>query len=453
MENAKYFLLYLPNIIAKVYNAHMQLHSQKLRIRNKKFYDEIRGIKKEKILGVAVDWSKSFHKVMVFDFSGKILVKPFEIDTLRKGYDKLLKAVQKQERKIKAKKIFVVIEPSGSWAYSLILNLGKDFEELWLVNPYQTASNRKEKMIIGLKTDDIDLCSLADLLIRGECYKYVKEKEIYTQLKIRTYWRHNKIEMRTRLLNQICQRLGKVYPSVSVMQTGFRKVFDTAAFKCLMHLDKTPTEVLALGKERLKNILPTKAINVRSRHASTIMTAFSKYLSPDDNIVKIELEILKKDIRIYEAIEAEIKVIEDEMTKLVNYTEGKYLLNQISGITDIMIASYIGIIGSVNKYENAKKIFSLSGLAPKIKESGGKAIKGMGMIRKGNKYLGTLLFKMARCAIFNEPYFYAHFIKMRKKKNKPYRKSIASVAKKINNTLFAIIRDKKPFSAPAISAG
>lgn len=431
----------------------MQLHSQKLRIKNKKFYDKIKGLKKERILGVAIDWSKSFHKVMLFDFSGKILIKPFEIDTLRKGYDKLLNTIRKQERKIKARKIFIIIEPSGSWAYSLISNLGKDFEELWLVNPYQTASNRKEKMIIGLKTDDIDLCSLADLLIRGECYKYFEEKEVYIQLKLRAYWRQSKIEMRTKLLNQICNRLGKVYPSVTLRQKGFKAIFNTAVFKCLMHLNRTPTEVLSLDKKRLKSILPAKAVNVTSRYANTIIKAFNNYLPPDDSIVRIELEILKKDIRLYDAVDKEIKVIEDEMIKLINYTEGKYLLNQISGITDIMIASYIGIIGSINKYENAKKIFSFSGLAPKIKESGGRAIKGMGMIRKGNKHLGTLLFKMARCAILNEPYFYAHFFRMRREKNKPYKKAIASVAKKINNTLFAIIRDKKPFIAPAVSAG
>jgi transposase len=356
----------------------MQLHSTKLRIKNKKFYDRLKGIKKEHILGIAIDWAKNFHKVMLFDFNGKILVKPFEIDTLRKGYDKLINTIRKQEQKIRAKKVFIIIEPSGSWAYSLITNLGDDFEELWLVNPYQTASNRKEKMVIGLKTDDIDLCSLSDLLIRGECYKYVKEKEVYTQLKLRAYWRQNKIEIRTRLLNQICHRLGKIYPAVTLRhkeRSPFREAFNTTIFKHLLHLNKTPTEVLSLDKKRLEDILQGKTVQATSRYANIIIRAFSKYLAPRDAIVKMELEILAKDLRLYEIIDKEIKVIENEMLKLVHYTEGKYLLNQIPGITDIMIASYIGIVGSVHKYENAKKIFSLSGLAPKIKESGGRVKK------------------------------------------------------------------------------
>ena len=429
----------------------MYLRSEKLRIKNKKFYDRIKTIKKEKILGVAIDWSKDFHKVMLFNFNGKMLVKPFEIDTLRKGYDQLLKTIYKQQQKIKAKKVFIIIEPSGSWAYSLILNLGKDFEELWLVNPYQTAANRKEKLVLGLKTDDIDLCSLADLLIRGECYKYHREKEVYESLKLRTYWRANKIKIRTMLLNQICARLGKVYPLVISKSREInpnRYAFDKKIFQHLLNLNMTPTKILSLDKKKLQEMVPGKTIQASSMFANRIKKAFKTYLAPDDDTVKRELEMLNKDLELYKSLDKEIKLVEDEMIALVAKTEGRYLLDQIKGLSAIMVASYIGIIGSVQKYANSKKIFAFSGLSPKIKESGGRPIKGLGRMRSGNKYLGTLLFKMARSVLFWEPYFYSHFCKLRKEKKKPYKKAVASVAKKLNNSLFAMMRDKKPYTIP-----
>lgn len=93
----------------------MRLHSEKLRIKNRKFYNGIRGIKKDKLLGVAIDWSKSFHKVMIFDFNGKILVKPFEIDTLRSGYDKLISMMQKTEKKIKDVQLQPRVDTIGSF--------------------------------------------------------------------------------------------------------------------------------------------------------------------------------------------------------------------------------------------------------------------------------------------------------------------------------------------------
>jgi len=210
--------------------------------------------------------------------------------------------------------------------------------------------------------------------------------------------------------------------------------------------------VLSLTREKLKNIFHKEKAHIPSRYTNTIRDAFSKYLAPPDNIVKKELELLNKDVYLHRIIDDEITKVEDEMIKLVRLTEGKQLLNTIKGITEIEIASYIGIIGSVKKYANAKKIFALSGLAPTIKESGGRIIKGLGIKRKGNKYLGALLFKMAMSVILTEPYFYKHFHHLRHDMKKPYKKAIIGVAKKLNNVMFAMIRKKEPFVPPPFEA-
>ena len=64
--------------------------------RNIKFKNEIKKIDKKKILGVAIDPSKTFHRVVIFDFTGRILDRPFSINTLKTGYLELKRVIKKK---------------------------------------------------------------------------------------------------------------------------------------------------------------------------------------------------------------------------------------------------------------------------------------------------------------------------------------------------------------------
>jgi hypothetical protein len=83
------------------------------------------------------------------------------------------------------------------------------------MNPSQVALNRDQTMMRGLKTDDIDLGAMADLLIRGEGYFYNLEEGVYLELKEKTWWREKKLKMQTILKNQIRARLEKIFPGLT----------------------------------------------------------------------------------------------------------------------------------------------------------------------------------------------------------------------------------------------
>ncbi|MFI5140705.1 MAG: transposase, partial [Sphingobacteriales bacterium] len=261
----------------------MQLHSAKVRIKNKAFQDRIKGIQKDILLGVSIDWSKSFHKVMLFDFNGKIIKKPFEINPLLSGYKKLTAVIENVQKKKNCKKVFIAIEQSGSWAHSLLANLGEDFEDVWLVNCIATAANREQKLMKGLKTDDIDLCSIADLLIRGECYKYVPDESPYLDLRLRTYWRENKVHIQTKLKHQIINRLAKCYPSVikttPSTRLPFSTIFKAKIFNYLLNLNMVPSEILSLKDEDMRAIFSKEKKVTQTRYSITIKKAFSEYLA------------------------------------------------------------------------------------------------------------------------------------------------------------------------------
>ena len=98
-----------------------------------RFKNEIAVADKSKILGIAIDPSSNFHRVVIFDFLGKIIGKPFSIDILRTGYDLLIKNINKAQKKISSTDIYLAIESAGSYSENLYIHLQADFKNVVLI--------------------------------------------------------------------------------------------------------------------------------------------------------------------------------------------------------------------------------------------------------------------------------------------------------------------------------
>jgi hypothetical protein len=83
--------------------------------RGAKFREKTKGFCPCDILGVAIDVSKTFHRVMIFNFEGEVLRAPFEIDVFAEGYKELLEETNRLAGASAAKKTFWVMEPTGAY--------------------------------------------------------------------------------------------------------------------------------------------------------------------------------------------------------------------------------------------------------------------------------------------------------------------------------------------------
>ena len=180
--------------------------------RNFRFKHDVEVSDKRKILGVAIDPSGNFHRVIIFNFLGKIIEQPFSMDTLRKGYELLVKKINKSKRKIAATEIYIAIEAAGIYSENLINHLSKDFDNVVTIAPLNVAENRKQRSLDGLKSDDIDCGAVGDLLIRGEFNKPYPESFLYYKLKNLVYWREKKLVLKRTLKNHITARFKRIYP-------------------------------------------------------------------------------------------------------------------------------------------------------------------------------------------------------------------------------------------------
>jgi len=113
--------------------------------RNIRFRNYIARANKKRILGVAIDTSKSFHRVAVFNFTGKMTVKSFSINTLSSGYDELRRQISIAQKKMNAERTYVALETPAKYTENLVYHLKKDYKHVVYVPPIDVAQNRNQR--------------------------------------------------------------------------------------------------------------------------------------------------------------------------------------------------------------------------------------------------------------------------------------------------------------------
>jgi transposase len=370
---------------------------------------------------------------------------------MKSGYDKLQDRITSASRKIRARRVIIGIEIVHIYAENVSRQLKEDYKNVFFINPLATASNRDQKLLLGLKTDAIDAASIADLLIRGECYAYNLREGLYLELKEKTYWREKKIKMVVKLKNQIIADMDRIYPGLNSKFEENSPLFASTLrgdiSKLLRDLCVSPHELSALAPQELADICAKRDYRIKIKKSRSIVNYFGKMLLLPKNVVSVYLKLFKRDVGLLRCVEEQIEEVEKRMVDLVQKTPGSILFNQIKGLSDIMIASYVGCIGNINNYKSAKQIYSMAGLTPKVSQSGSGLETRLGIKKRGNKFLRTILYKMAMRVSLHEPYFRDYYYHV--KENKSRNESLIAVGNKLNKTMFAMMEKQESFKPPA----
>ena len=420
--------------------------------RGEKFRQRIKGLQPSEIVGVAIDVSKSFHRVMIFNFDGEVLREPFDVDIFEKGYRQLMGEAHRVVKEFEPKKTFWVMEPTGAYYENVSRHLEADGQDVMFANPSQVASNRDQTMLNGLKSDDVDLGAMADILIRGECYFYNLEEGVYLELKEKTWWREKKLKMQTRLKNQIRARMDKIFPGLTSKYGGnkplFSDLWEQNSARGLMKVGLTPRQILDLPTVSLKNRFKDAGHPITTNCARKIKEYFERMLLPEDKVLGSEIELLKRDVKLLEALESAMAEVEGDMIEVVKKTPWNHLLGKIKGIGDLMVASFAGAAGDITRFKWSSQIFRKSGLDSKRKQSGEYEAKGLPIRRMGSKLLRCILYKMADSVIKHNPYFGLYYEYLVEKRKKLSKKAQIAVSNKLTRVTFAMVRDKAEFDPP-----
>ena len=438
--------LLLESILREVHYKNM---SKYIHRRNRKFRDEISRINKERILGVALDTSKTFHRVVIFNFSGKIIIKPFSFNVLRSGYDELKRQIKIAQKKIKAERTFVAVESPAKYNSNLLYHLKKDYGHTYLVSPYEVSENRNQRTLVHVKSDDIDASSVGALLVSGEFTEYSPLSSRYDKLKNLIHWRDQKIKIRVMIKHQLEHRLARILPGVNNSYGDLKKVYahlyESQMHLGLLKLGKTGNEILKLEDDFLIKKFGYEGYNRGHYQIKKLRNRLNEMLLPEEKSTKSEIVFLEKDMSLFEILNEEINKVEREIIEAGSKTSAKYLFNQIAGVGELSASMYVGLLGDIKRFNSAKAVYSYAGLSPRRHQSGTSNKQSLGIKRYGNKLLRSLLFRISTTVIMSNPKYNKYYKRIREEKNKSWRESIIIVSKKLNNVFFALMRDKSDY--------
>lgn len=424
--------------------------------RNIKFKNAIDNADKRRILGVAIDTSKTFHRAIIFNFMGRKIREGISFNSLKDGYEELKTKIAKAQKSTKAEKTYVALESPAKYLANLVYHLKKDYKSVVFVPPLAVAENRRQRTFRALKTDDTDAGAVGDLLIRGEFIQPHEDAEIYLKLRNLVYWREQKLVIRSMIKNQLNHRFERIFPGINCDFDGkkplFGHAYESYIHRGLLKYKKTVQQISKISDEELVEYFGYSDHPKGPYQIRRLRSRFDEMLLPEEKSTQMELEFLEKDLELLNVFDRAIEQVEKEIVELGAQTNAKYLFNQIPGITDLAASLYVGIIGDTEKYHSAGQIYSYAGLNPRRHQSGKTNKQSIGIKRIGNSLLRCMLFRMANQTILCNKYFNAYYKRLRLEKNKSWKEGTIIVCHKLNNIFFALMRDKVPYRATGTSS-
>ena len=140
--------------------------------RGESFLQLVRGVPQDKVLCVTIDVHKAYHRIMIVNGYYEIVERAFSIDILRDGLKQLCQLIDQAVTRTGARVLFIGMEPTGHYHENLARHLRQRYPHVRLVNSYAVKENRNQRMLRAEKDDDKDLCSIAELVLRNECFPY-----------------------------------------------------------------------------------------------------------------------------------------------------------------------------------------------------------------------------------------------------------------------------------------
>jgi transposase len=302
-----------------------------------------------------------------------------------------------------------------------------------LINGFSKRSLRKTK------TDKKDALTIAQFLLREEEALPVKTPDnLVTELKELARRREKLADHMTSLKGNMKIILSVVFPELEYI-TG---VFTKATLRLLMQYPSARAirnaDPLAIADAFNKGRGNRPRITVKALIDAAISSI--GVASPAKELtLRQEASLL---MHVEEQMEETTEVLLNTLNKRMQQDIG--ILCSMKGIGENTAMNFlIEMGGSVEFYENDKKLIASSGLDPSTYESGKYAGKSR-ISKRGNKHLRRVIWLMATRVIINNNLFKA-YSKKRKQDGLPYKKAVLATAHKLIRIIFVMLSRKTCF--------
>ena len=351
-------------------------------------------------LVVGIDISSETHYARAFDWRGLELTKVFKFESLSYGFENFSEWLSELCKTNQKDNIIIGAEPTGHYWYTLAEYLKENNIKFVFVNPMHVKRTKELDDNHPSKNDRKDPKVIAKLVLEGRyLIPYIPE-DIYAELRVMN-------ESRMRIKNELVAIKNRIQRWFAIYFPEYKNVFGgwdcDSSIEVLLNVP-LPVDVVNIGDEAINELWRAKKIRgVGIKRAKLLVEVAEKSVGvkQGSNAARYEISMLIEDFLTKK--EQEQRVIEILETLCIQVPNAEKLLN-IKGVGVLTVASFLGEVGDIRRFDSPKQIQKLAGLAIKGNESGKH--KGQSCISKrGRKLLRYTLFQAVMSMISHLPEF------------------------------------------------
>lgn len=382
-----------------------------------------------------IDIGKFNHLAAATDEKGILLLQPFSFPNSNDGFASFIKIAKNFMEK---DSICVGMEATGHYWLNLYFSLFDLGIELHVVNPIQTEAMRNMN-IRKTKTDSVDCRYIADVLRMGNFSDVSIGKDDVSELRQLCRYRFHLVDTIGDIKNQVIGLLDRIFPE---FHTLFSDVFGVASMELLKRYT-TPEQILGVKTSTLASLL-SKASRGRFKNEKAReikdLAKLSVGLKTANTAFVFQLKQMLMQI---EFSESQLDELEKKIG--VYYDQCESFLSTIDGIGDTLGAAIFAEIGDISRFDSPKKLVAFAGIDPTVQQSGHFTGTHNSMSKRGSVYLRRAVWLAATVAAQKNPVLNRFYLKKRAE-GKDYMTSIGAVSRKLCYIIYAVLRDKKPYT-------
>lgn len=395
---------------------------------------------------LGTDIGSASHSVAFLNKKGELLAKVSKVYNSRKGFDYLLRQIDKYKSRYKLSSVHMGFEPTGHYWRNLVYYLQGHGVKVHFIKTTALKNQRELDDSSPSKNDERDAVELGMLLREGKYLDSSIPEGIYLELRSLSKHRQQLMEGQTATLLRLGGFLDTYFP-------GLRKVFWSLSAKGLWALLRQapfPPDVRSLGQAGLTSLL-----GKASRRKGKILDKVSAVLRLSKEGIELpSTESSRLELNSYldllESYLCQRKRIQCRMADVIKGNEFCELLRSIPGIGVVSIATIIGELGDPMHFNNANEIVSFCGYDPS-EHSSGKYRSGHRISKKGRYLMRTMLFYMGMRVIHRNKAFKQWYERKIKKGSLKKKSAMVAVCIKLIRIIYAMFRDRKKFDKRMIN--
>jgi transposase len=386
-----------------------------------------------------VDVGKHEAVALVADAAGERLVSPFTFTLDRPGLAQFVQRVDRVAAAVRGEvQIEVGVEAAGH--YHRPVTASSMLPSSWTLielNPAHVTEQRRVLGKRGIKTDQIDLAAMFDLLVAGRGLVVVARSEALQQLQAWAAMRHRRIGAVIAVKNQLLGQMDRAFPGVGRCVSS---LLETKVGRLVIAEFAEPARLARLGVERFRRFAAARDVIV-SREVAERFVAAARAALPLDGAATAR-ELVAADLELLERLEGHADEAERRIAELLPRTPFR-VLTTTPGWATVRAGRYGAALGEPSRWPTARQVYRAAGLTPKTYESAGTRYDGQ-ICREGSVELRGALLELGMGLWLCEPTSRAYAVSL-KARGKPAGIIACALARRANKIAFAMVRDQTPY--------